>query len=125
MQNVTESIKDITLQPGECITSYDVRTLLTSVPVETALDIISSRLIKDQNLTLRTKVIVQHIIEIHTFCPHSIYFLFQGKYYKQVEGATMDSPVSPILANSYMEHFEEKALKTAQNAPRLWKWFCG
>ena len=49
------------------------------------------------------------------------YFLFQEQFYKHVEGAPMASSVSPIVANLYMEHFEEVALRKAENLPRLWK----
>ena len=42
---------------------------------------------------------------------------------KQLEGAAMGSPLSPIIANLYMEEFEIKALNTAPNPPTLWKRF--
>ena len=32
----------------------------------------------------------------------------------------MGSPVSPIVANLYMEHFEMEALPSASNPPRYW-----
>ena len=32
----------------------------------------------------------------------------------------MGSPVSPIVANLYMEHFEKEALYSASNPPRYW-----
>ena len=48
------------------------------------------------------------------------YFSFQGQFYEQVEGATMEFPVSPIVTNIYMEYFEQKALSTATHPPRLW-----
>ena len=46
--------------------------------------------------------------------------LFLAKFYEQVEGAAMGSPVSPIVANLYMEYVEQKALSTAPNPPRFW-----
>ena len=32
----------------------------------------------------------------------------------------MGSPVSSIVANLYMEHFEGKALRSATNPPQVW-----
>ena len=37
-------------------------------------------------------------------------FSFQGNFFKQLHGATMDSPCSPVVANIYMEYFEDLAL---------------
>ena len=33
----------------------------------------------------------------------------------------MVSPVSPVVANLFMEYFEHRALTSAVNPPRLWK----
>ena len=77
-------IKDITLGLGECITSDDITALFSSVPESTALDIVQAKLEQDQDLHLRTELRVWHIIECLEFCLHNTYFLFQGKYYKQV-----------------------------------------
>ena len=46
------------------------------------------------------------------FCITHTYFLFQGKYYEQVQGAAMGSPISPLIANIFMEEFEVKALQS-------------
>ena len=35
--------------------------------------------------------------------------------------APMGSPVSPVLANIYMEMFKELTLTTAPHTPRIWK----
>ena len=35
----------------------------------------------------------------------------------------MGSPVSTVVANLYMEFFEELALESAPARPRLWKWY--
>ena len=52
--------------------------------------------------------------------PQNTYFLFQGKYYKQVHGVAMDSPTSAIVASLFMENLETKAIITAFNPPILW-----
>ena len=101
-------VKGVTLQLGECLTSY-VTSLFTSVPIDPALNIIKDLLEKDEKLNDRTVLSVQDIIEILGFCWHNTYLSFQNKFYEQVEGAAMGSLVSPIVANLYMEHFERKA----------------
>ena len=44
-------------------------------------------------------------------------------FFEQLEGAAMGSPVSPVVANLYMEYFEEIALKTSPVQTKLWKRF--
>ena len=77
--------KGLTLQPGECLSSYDVTSLFTSVPIVPALNIIKDLLEKDEKLNDRTVLLVQNIIELLGFCLHNTYFSFQNKFYEQVE----------------------------------------
>ena len=87
--------------------------LFTSVPIDPALKIIKDLLDKDTTLKERTVMEVGDIILLLEFCLKNTYFSFQGQFYEQVEGAAMGSPVSPIVANLYMEYLEQKALSTA------------
>ena len=64
---------------------------------------------------------VENIICLLEFCLNSTYFMFQGKYFEQIEGAAMRSPSSPIVANLYMESFEVEAIRYAPHPPYLWK----
>ena len=43
-QDFVEQVKHITLAPGECLSSYDVSALFTSVPVDQSLNIIKDLL---------------------------------------------------------------------------------
>ena len=115
-----DQIKEVRLKDGESIMSYDVTSLFTSVPIKPALDIIQQRLAKDEDLQKRTSMTIQHIITLLDFCLNSTSFMFQGKYYQQMEGAAMGSPLSPIVANIFMEHFEQQALASAPHPPSLW-----
>ena len=103
----------VILVPGECLNSYDVSALFTSVPVDPALNIIKDLQEKDHTLKERTVLAFSDIILLLEFCLKNTYFSFQDQFYEQVEGAAMGSPVSPIVANLYMEYLEQKALSTA------------
>ena len=52
-----------------------------------------------------------------------MYISFQDQFYEQVEGVTMGSPVSLIVANLYMEFLEQKALSIAPHPLRFWHRF--
>ena len=116
-QDFVEQARQFKLEPGECLSSYDVSALFTSVPIDPALKIIKDLLDKDTTLKERTVMEVGDIILLLEFCLKNTYFSFQGQFYEQVEGAAMGSPVIPIVANLYMEYLEQKALSTAPHPP--------
>ena len=119
-QDFVEQVKHITLAPRECLSSYNVSALFTSVPVDPALNIIKDLLEKDHTLKERTVMEISDIILLLEFRLKNTYFSFQDQFYEQVEGAAMGSPVSPILANLYMEYLEQKTLSTVPTPPRFW-----
>ena len=114
-----EQVKNIRLQPQECIVSYDVKALVTSVPIKPAIKIIKQLLEDDHELQHRTSMTVQNIICLLEFCLNNTCFIFQGRFHEQTEGAAMGSPLSPIIANLYMEAFEKQAINTALHPPRF------
>ena len=118
-QDFVEQVKQFTLAPGECLSSYDVSALFTSVPVDPALNVITDLLEKDPTLNDRTVLPLKDIILLLEFCLKNMFFSFQDQFYEQVKGAAMGSPVSPIVANLYMEYFEQKALNTAPHSQAL------
>ena len=36
------------------------------------------------------------------------HFLFTGKFYDQINGVAMGSPLAPVLANLFMGHYEKE-----------------
>ena len=116
-QHIIEKIQQVKLQQGKVISSYDVKALFTSVPVDPAITIVQERLTQDPTLPQRTQMSIPQIITLLDFCLRNTYFLFQGKYYEQVHGAAMGSPISPLIANLFMEEFEAKALQSVLHPP--------
>ena len=119
-QHFIEQLQGKKLQTGEIITSYDVKALFPSVPVQPSIQIVQHRLQQDTTLPQRTSMPIPQIISLLEFCLTHTYFLFQGKYYEQVQGAAMGSPISPLIANIFMEEFEVKALQSFPYPPSLW-----
>ncbi|XP_030841919.1 uncharacterized protein LOC115924186 [Strongylocentrotus purpuratus] len=108
------------IQPSDTLVSFDVTSLFTSVPVDQACDIIKQRLISDPDLESRTKLTPDQIHDLLLTCLHSNSFKWRNDFYKQLQGAAMGSPLSPIIANIFMEHLEHQALKSADKSPSLW-----
>ena len=111
-QHFIQQLQGKKLESGEVITSFDVEALFTSVPVQPAIQIVKQRLQQDNTLPQRTSMSIPQITSLLEFCLTHTYFLFQGKYYEQVQGAAMGSPISPLIANIFMEEFEVKALSS-------------
>ena len=87
------------------------------------MKIIEKLLKEDHNLQSRTTMSIQHIMDLLGLCLRSTYLTFRGMFYEQVEGAAMGSPISPIVANLYMEDFEIRAIQSSPNPPLLWRRF--
>ena len=86
-----------------------------------ALDIVRCKLEQDADLSTRTSMTADNILELLSFCLNNTYFVFQEVFYEQTKGAAMGSPISPIVANIFVEAFENKAIETALHPPRIWK----
>jgi retron-type reverse transcriptase len=87
--------------------SFDVVSLFTNVPIVDSLELLSQRF-EDDVLAL-----FKHVLT-------STYFCFGGQFYEQTGGAAMGSPLSPVIANFFMEDFEKKAIEQATHKPVCW-----
>ena len=54
-------------------------------------------------------------------CVDNAYLYFRGKFYRQIFGVAMASPISIIIANLVMENVEEGAIPTFLNLPEFWR----
>ena len=124
IKNTEDFIREVMglcIGEDERLVSFDVESLFTNVPVDESVEVIRNLLRNDNTLEEKTAMDADRIAELLELCLRSTYFCFQDKFYQQKEGATMGSPVSGVVANLYMEHFETLALSSAIRKPRMWK----
>ena len=99
---------------------HDVRRRI-AVYQCSAVQAAMQKLENDLNLADRTTPTPAQITDLLTFVLRSTYFQYNGSIYEQKDGAAMGSPVSAVIANLYMESFEEQAITTSSYEPRIWK----
>ena len=115
------------MNSDETIVSFDISTLFTSIPVLVALEVINRKItthISQEGI----QAFLEHshsipkdkIIAVLELVLNNCVFSFQQKFYKQLQGAAMGSPVSPVIVNIYIKYFEELALGPQCPIPTTW-----
>ena len=87
--------------------SFDLMSVFTRVPIADSLKLFSNHF-EDGVLAL-----FKHVLT-------STYFCFDGKFYEQTYGVVMGSPLSPVIANFFMEDFEKRAKELVPHKPMCW-----
>ena len=89
------------------LVSYDVTSLFTNIPFQETIDV-AINLIFNHNPNLNiTKKELQKLFLLATSQTH---FIFKIKFYNQIDGVAMGSPLAPVLANIFMGFYESKWL---------------
>jgi hypothetical protein len=105
--NFIEILKSLQIKPDDLMVSFDVVSLFTKVPVEESLILLK------QHFNNEILALYKHVLTSTSFCT-------DGQYYEQTDGVAMGSPLSPVIANFYMEDFERKAIEQATHKPTCW-----
>jgi len=109
-QDFVNLIRNENLEHDDILVSFDVVSLFTKIPLDEAIQVIK-------------EVADAGTAKLAEICLRSTVFTFQGVFYEQTSGVAMGSPLSPIVANLYMEYFEKKALNSYPLKPAWWKRF--
>jgi len=89
------------------LVSLDVVSLFTRVPIREAMEGVRELFSPD------ISDLFQHVLT-------TTYFKWNNTIFEQKEGVAMGSPLSPVIANFYMERFEDVALSSAVMKPTCW-----
>ena len=89
--------------------SMDIESLFTNLPLRETIDICCDELFdKKRKVSGMNKIEFRNLMELAT---KEMLFLYNGNYYKQIEGVAMGSPLGPKLANIFLCYHEKKWLR--------------
>jgi hypothetical protein len=106
-EDFTHKLNTISLKESDILVSFDVVSLFTRVPLEDTLLLLQQHF-HDKTISLFKQVLT------------TTYFTYNGAFYDQTDGVAMGSPLAPVIANYYMEHFEQQAISKAPRKPTHW-----
>ena len=85
--------------------SLDVESLFTNIPLSETIDICIDSLFEN---TDQIKGLTKpDLKELLTLATSESFFVFNGKFYTQIDGVAMGSPLGPTLANAFLCHYEK------------------
>ena len=119
----SEYVRTLTVEEGEILVSFDVTSLYTNVPIKDTLVIIKDLLEKDADLQKKTKIPPDSLLEIIEFLLTRTWFKFNEKFLTQTDGVAMGGPASSVVAELYMQHHDEVALRTFRTPLKCYERF--
>ncbi|CAM4873605.1 unnamed protein product [Rotaria socialis] len=102
------------------ICSFDVESLYTNVPVEEAINVTLDFIFKLKQKNANIPFSREQMKKLLELSVRDAPFRFQNKIYKQIDGVAMGSPLTPILANLWLQKIEQKLNKFSKNRPVIW-----
>ena len=90
----------IQLAPTDTFTSFDVEAMFFSISPQLVLQIINKRW---DEIKVHAPSDKDTFLKMVEFCIINSYCQYDGKFYGQVNGLAMGSPLSPILAELIMD----------------------
>ena len=115
-----KKVSELRLENSEVLVSFDVTALFTNIPREEVRNLTQALLEDNEEVRGKTRLTPEEIAEGIKLCLNVDVFTFQNELYQQQEGLAMGSPISPVLADIYMENFEKKVFEGYQHPPRVW-----
>ena len=100
------------------LVSYHINTLFTNIALQETIDI-AINLISNHNPNLN--IARKELIKLFLFPTSLTYFLLNGKFYSQIDGIAIGSPLAPVLANIFIGFYESKWLSEYNlNKPKVY-----
>ena len=107
---VIQKIRNINAE-NTFMSSFDVKKLFSSVPLDEVITISTEMLYRLTKPTIKK----ENFISLLRIATSEVKFSFNDIMYSQVDGVAMGSPLGPTLANIFMGHLEYKVIPNLSN----------
>ena len=105
-------IKNIKVPKNYIMASFDIESMFNSIPIQLVLKSIKKRWEKIKKFT---KLPQNEFLKGLDVLMNSLFFKYDDKYYKQVNGLPMGLSISPIIADIVIQDIEEHVLSKYKN----------
>ena len=100
------------------LVSYHVTSIFTIIPLQETIDI-AINLIFNHNPNLN--ITRKELKKLFLFATSQTHFIFNSKFYNQIDGVAMGSPLAPFLASIFMGFHGSKRLNEYNlNKPKFY-----
>ena len=111
VENSTQFVDEITKIPSAdkyYMASFDVVSLFTNIPLEETIEICVNKLFSESTTFMNfTRKLFTELLSLAV---KSTFFVFDNRYYEQIEGLGMGLPLGPSFANIFMCFHEKEWL---------------
>ena len=91
---------------------------LLMYPLISLFDLILKKIYVEKTLT--TTLPQEDMKTLLELCTKSLHFSFNGRFFQQVDGVAMGSPLGPVIANIFMAELEEQLVPTLGEKMSIW-----
>ena len=99
------------------LVSCNVTSYFTNIPRQETIDIATNLLFNhNPNLNITRK----ELKKLFLFSTSKTHFIFNSKFYNQIDGVAVGSPLAPVLANIFMGFHKSKWLNEYLNKPKFY-----
>ncbi|VEL34178.1 unnamed protein product [Protopolystoma xenopodis] len=114
----SQRIQKIGLVGSKLLVSFGVQFMYTNISGEKAISALMEILEREEDILEAERIRKESLTRLIDLTVMTTYFTFNGIIYKHIFGLPMGSPLSPLLANVYMDKLE-KEFKKSPLQPRV------
>jgi hypothetical protein len=101
---LASDLTQLKLQKNHVLVTYDIKDLYVNIPINEVVHIIKNSYRQDKPTATQIARLTKEILAQN-------YFSFQNKIYHTNKGVAMGSPISSIIAEIFLQHYENVHIK--------------